>query len=234
MEKPIELTKLRGDNLESSDNWNYKALGTTFMEDLVKIIESNSSRYWVIFWSVSLENLVTETLARILNIEVSASKSIGFSSGSISFHQKVLLIKDIKDTPKEVQTKFGSFMTIRNKFAHVSQVDSFKNYFAISKESEIKKNLNLWYSITEDNSETYEAEYRNKYFKLFNDLMMFLIQLNIQHIKFETQEELEKQFNKDLIEQLKEKNRNTPITIDMWEETIHEVIENMKIKHNRS
>lgn len=114
------------------------------MEEIIHIIpgiNSNNSRILVIEYSVQLEEVLSETIGLLLDINWKTSKSLGFESGALTYNQKVLLLQDKRNTSSEMNKKLKAFMEIRNKFAHLKVIDSFENYFKLSKNSQDNKKL---------------------------------------------------------------------------------------------
>lgn len=107
--------------------------------ELLEIITLKHTRHYVIELSVLIEELMSETLGKLLDIEWKTSQSLGMTSKAISFSQKVSFIQDIKRLQKVDRDKLETFMQVRNKFAHVKTINSFENLF--SNKSELKKNL---------------------------------------------------------------------------------------------
>lgn len=71
-------------------------------------------------------------LGNILNINWKNSKPFGHASTSLGFFQKLQLIQDIKGIEKEDLKKLTCLANIRNKFAHVSEINSFERLFSDS------------------------------------------------------------------------------------------------------
>ena len=69
------------------------------------------------------------SLAYLLDIDfdkTKESKSLGNSSSSLSFNQKVNLLLDNKSITKEEKLKLESFMNIRNQFMHNKDANSYE------------------------------------------------------------------------------------------------------------
>ncbi len=103
-------------------------------------------RLCVIENSIFIEELVSRVLGNILNIDWKNSKSFGHTSTSLSFFQKLQLIQDIKGIDKEDLKKLTCLANIRNKFAHVSEINSFDKLFSESSVGkDIQNNFLKWY-----------------------------------------------------------------------------------------
>lgn len=89
-----------------------------------------TTRSKVIEKGVELEDLVSRLLSlHILDMtdeQKETSYSFGSKSFSLSLSSKIYLLIDLKFIPEEVKKDFILFLEIRNKFAHVLKVDSFK------------------------------------------------------------------------------------------------------------
>jgi hypothetical protein len=74
-----------------------------------------------------MEVLASEFLASLLNINIATSKTLGNSSESFSFDQKIKLLIDIDAIPKDSKEKFRTFMMIRNQFMHNIEANNYTN-----------------------------------------------------------------------------------------------------------
>ena len=91
--------------------------------------DSSKKRIKVLEYSLTLELMSSFSLAYLLDIEfdkTKESKSLGNSSSSLSFNQKVNLLLDNKSITKEEKLKLESFMNIRNQFMHNKDADSYE------------------------------------------------------------------------------------------------------------
>lgn len=143
------------------------------------------ARYCVVECSVFTEKRVSETLGRILGIDWKESESLGYGSGSLSFDNKIRLIRDLKGVSKEVKTKFQTFMSIRNKFVHLDEIDSFQSYFVIIKSAkERKKELKSWFPQLRWDAQDIDVErlYKSAFFLLTLDLNSELIDIETSHV----------------------------------------------------
>lgn len=145
--------------------------------------KSDITRYIVTDHSLIIEEFTTETICKLLNIDKAISKAFGHNSGSLSFYQKMLLIKDVKGINTEISKKIEVFSQIRNKFLHLREVENWKDFFSISKTySKIEKDLKVWYQNDESNIVDYEQNIRQLYFDLTYEIFKFLVDI---HIEFE-------------------------------------------------
>ncbi|MFV8356002.1 hypothetical protein ACNQGB_07465 [Flavobacterium sp. XS1P32] len=104
---------------------------------------NQTPRSLVIEISVSHEGFVNLILAKLLGITPEGSKSFGTSSQALSFNAKANLLLDLKYLDKIEIEKFQIFMEIRNKFAHISDVDTFEKCFSLTTNyNRLKKLLN--------------------------------------------------------------------------------------------
>jgi len=94
--------------------------------------DNPTPRSLVIELSVSHEEFVNLILAKLLGIKPEESKSFGTTSQALSFNAKTNLLLDLKYLDKIEIEKFQIFMEIRNKFAHLSAVDTFEKCFALT------------------------------------------------------------------------------------------------------
>lgn len=116
-------------------------------ENKLKIRSTNENlRLCIIENSIFIDELVSEIVGNILNINWKESKSFGFESCALSFNQKIQIIQDIKGIEKEDLKKLTCIANIRNKFAHVSHIEKFEDLFTQSKVGkQIKSEFMKWY-----------------------------------------------------------------------------------------
>jgi hypothetical protein len=195
--------------------------------EIIELILNNNSRMLVIELSVRVEELISKTLGCIIDIDLDKSKSLGFSSDSLSFNNKATLLSDKKSIPKEMKDKMKTFMYIRNKFAHVNSINSFENLILYKTNSELN-NLNKWYPKINSFSTDTELKYRNKFCNLYSDIFIFLFQLTIQYSIQNTNEKQNIRLNEEFIMILKNKNQDAPITTEEWNKSVEEVIKKME------
>lgn len=140
--------------------------------------KSDVTRHIVIDHSVIIEELVTETIGRLLEIDWNTSKALGSASGGLSFHQKILLITDKFGEIGDKSKKIIAFYQIRNKFAHLT-ISTWTDFFSISDTyRKIEKDLSIWYDKEENNETSYENKVRLLYFYLTREIFYFLIEIN--------------------------------------------------------
>ena len=198
------------------------------MESTINLLLNGNSRMLVIELSVLVEELISQTLGCIIDIDWEKSKSLGFSSDSLSFNHKATLLSDKKNIPKDIKDKMETFMYIRNKFAHVNSINSFENLFLYTKESKYKNNLNKWYPESNSFSTDTESEHRFKFNNLYNDIFNFLFQLTIQYSIQNTREKQKIRLDDKLIMILKIKNLDAPFTIEDRNKSVDEAIKKIE------
>jgi len=148
--------------------------------DINSICQSENLRLYIIEHTLILEELVSETLGRILNIDYENSLSFGFGSVALSFNQKVQLISDIKTLTSQERQKMKRIMEIRNKFAHVKRIETFEQLFKLSSGKDIKKDLENWYSIMIPKGE--EKDYKYHFFLLFKEIGEIIWTITVNHV----------------------------------------------------
>jgi hypothetical protein len=73
-------------------------------------------------------------------------------------------------------------MAIRNKFAHIAEINSFEAYFRqIKSGKERKKEFKTWFSNLKFESEDIEGVYKMAYFLLTLELNKILVNIEIKH-----------------------------------------------------
>ncbi|WP_123907077.1 hypothetical protein [Flavobacterium johnsoniae] len=90
-----------------------------------------TTRTKVIEKAVGFEELISQLLSMLLEVDKNESISFGHKNIALSFNAKINLLIDLKFIPKEISKDFQLFAEIRNKFAHVLYVDSFVKCFEI-------------------------------------------------------------------------------------------------------
>jgi hypothetical protein len=114
------------------------------------------------------------SLAYLLDIDFEKtkdSKSLGNSSSSLSFNQKINLLLDNKSITKEEKLKLEAFMNIRNQFMHNKDADSYLN--AISHISGLQNRLKKYYPDFFQASDL-EKNLENCVTELYNDSLRIL------------------------------------------------------------
>ncbi|ABQ06602.1 hypothetical protein [Flavobacterium johnsoniae] len=90
-----------------------------------------TTRAKVIERAVGFEELISQLLSMLLEVDKNESRSFGHKNIALSFNAKINLLIDLKFIPKEISKDFQLFAEIRNKFAHVLYVDSLVKCFEI-------------------------------------------------------------------------------------------------------
>ena len=200
-------------------------------KDGISSMLSYSTRLLVLEQAVLLEEMLSSTLGIILGIDEKKSKSLGFGSTALSFNQKVLLIQDKKGIDKEIKLKLEVFMHLRNKFAHVKSVDTFENYFILSIDCQKDKNrLINWYSKSNSSFDESERQYHLLYIDLTHDIFKYLMDITIKCCVDEGAKKRKHELDEKFIEVLKQKSLQSPISIEIWNETIEEVLNELNRK----
>ncbi|CAA7196266.1 hypothetical protein [Chryseobacterium potabilaquae] len=138
------------------------------------------TRYLIVQYATMLEELCSLYLCELLQIDKKSSISFGYGSQSLSFNAKVNLITDLSKTDKKLKAKFILFAEIRNKFAHVFDVSSFKAFCSLGKDWEKKgKDLLNFYEIESIPNE--EVHFTLAYILLYKELEKY-----ITHLSFES------------------------------------------------
>lgn len=156
--------------------------------DEFKIASVNKdTRLCVIENSIFIEELASRVLGNILDIDWKTSRSFGSGSGCLSFAQKLQLIQDIKGIDKEDLKKITCLSTIRNKFAHVSSINSFEALFADPKVGTESKKLFLkWYfdkdGLTGIHPTKIEFVFRLCFYMLVNSVIQALLKISDAHL----------------------------------------------------
>lgn len=76
--------------------------------------------------SITVEDLLSNILMTMLDIEEPDNKSLGYRGTALSFKSKVDLLFDIQKIDKTLYSDLIMFMEIRNQFIHNIDADSFE------------------------------------------------------------------------------------------------------------
>ena len=144
-------------------------------------------RLCIIENSIFIEELASRVLGNILNIDWQNSRSFGHASTSLSFSQKLQLIQDIKGIDKEDLKKLTCLSNIRNKFAHVSSINTFEKLFSESSVGkEIEKHFLKWFYDQDGYSGIHSANtevvHRLCFYLLTNDVINILLKISDTHL----------------------------------------------------
>ncbi|MDG1728317.1 MAG: hypothetical protein P8K68_01640 [Algibacter sp.] len=168
--------------------------------------KSDITRYIVLDHSLLIEEITSETICKLLGIDILDSKALGHNFGSLSFYQKVLLIKDVIGVDSEMAKKIEVFSQIRNKFAHLRKIETWRDFFSLSKTySNIERNLKNWYQTEENIDLDFENNTRLLYFHLTEDLFRFLVKINSYYEDNQRKSKQEIHHNNALFEFMKKK-----------------------------
>ncbi len=114
-----------------------------------------NTRSFVIESTILIDEFLSFVICEILKIDTNITKSFGHGSTALSFNQKVQLFSDIKIVTAEEKKKFVKLLEIRNKFAHVSSIDSFTNLFKLEIGQEVLRDFKKWYNVNDEKETTY-------------------------------------------------------------------------------
>lgn len=197
------------------------------MEDKLKVISNDKNlRLCVIENSIFIEELISDVIGRILNIDWKESKSFGFGSSSLSFNQKVQIILDIKGVDKENLKRLMSLMHIRNKFAHVSHIKTFEDFFSKTKVGkQVKSDFKKWFFDENGESDIHEQNrekiYRICFYLLIDKIAEFLLEVYGNHMYALGENDGRKQMNERLktefLEALKKLNGGKEALLEIFE-----------------
>ncbi len=130
------------------------------------------ARPFVIEESVLFEYNLSLIICKLLDIDISKSKSFGNSSSSLSFANKVNLLLDINVIDKNDKLKFEKLSEIRNQFAHNKDASDFTKCFSCI--SGLKTFLEKLYGSNIDKLKNEEAQNSALFQNLLNDLTKIL------------------------------------------------------------
>lgn len=81
--------------------------------------------------SVRQEHLLNVILAKLFRTSPDETRSFGTTNQALNFHAKANLLFDLNYLDKNQREKFQIFMEIRNKFAHLHEIDTFEKCFSM-------------------------------------------------------------------------------------------------------
>ncbi len=175
-------------------------------EEIYLAKHTYNTRVHVVQLTITVEELISKTLGYLLDVDWKESKSFGYQSTSLSFNQKVQIIQDLRGIDKNYIRKFNDLMSIRNKFAHVSEVDSFKSLFTVAKNGEtLENNFEKWYLKKEDSKELtddYELKFKCLFSRMILDLGNILINISKEHAEKRVFEQGQRKTVYKLLEEL--------------------------------
>lgn len=191
--------------------------------DISVFCKTDNLRLYIIEHSLHIETLISEAIGSLLGVNYEESKSFGFGSSALSFNQKVQIVQDIKGIESEMTKKLTCLMNIRNKFAHVQQIDSFDKLFEIaSNGNQIKNQLEKWYSLDDKKDE--DDKYKFLFFKLSEEITKMLFELEVQERLSKNVLQMEQDFQKKHMESFNEiiskKKNGEKLSSEVLEETI--------------
>jgi len=189
------------------------------------IMPVNELRSRIMECGVIIEDIATLAIGHIMKIEPKGSKVIGHTSSSISFNHKILFISEIKGLPKDIKHKLQVFMEIRNKFAHVKSVDSFKSLFAIEevRKQKHQKKLETWYKDQGEKEDTFEDQFRHYFALLTDEICEYLRNQVFQHIYESVSEQTRNDLNAEFIKILKEDVKKSVEANEIWNKAVEKV-----------
>lgn len=94
------------------------------------MIFNSDPRSMVIEYSVKFEYNLSYILCKLLDIDISKSKSFGNTSSSLSFDGKSNLLMDINVIDKKDKVKLQKLSEIRNQFAHNKDASDFTKCYS--------------------------------------------------------------------------------------------------------
>lgn len=204
----------------------------------LKIRSTNENlRLCVIENSIFIDEFISEVIGEILNIDWRNSKSLGFESSALSFNYKIQIIQDIKSVDKSDLTKLTCIANIRNKFAHVSYINTFEDLFTKSKVGkEIKSQFINWYfdenGISDIAKSKLELVYRLCFYLLVDNVVDILLKIYENHFYEVGKKEGEKEFKDRLISSLVDYLKSQKGGDKIISNSIEEIENSFKIKLN--
>jgi len=183
------------------------------IDALKEIVKQDNIRQIIIEHSIKIEELSSMTIGLVLGVKWKETKSFGYSSTALSFNQKIQIIQDLKGITKENIKKLTCLMNIRNKFAHISEIETFIDlYEKTSVGKEIKSNFKKWYlnKKIDDNlyKENMEKLSRLNFLTLTHEIIELLFSISKKHAYETGSKDGENDFKDRFIDKLTERIKN--------------------------
>lgn len=149
-------------------------------------------RTYIIEYATMLDEVCSLTLCELLQIKKDKSISFGYKTMALSFNHKINLLVDLSTVDKTIQNKFQIFAEIRNKFAHVFEVNSYTTFVNLNDDTKQKcKKLEDWFPInTEQNELQNERDlvssdfiFLTRYILLYRELSEFAISISLKNVE---------------------------------------------------
>lgn len=185
---------------------------------------NGDTRLFVLECSTYIEYKISDTLGRLLEIDWKDSTSLGYGRMSLGFNQKAHLINDLQQENVKLSGKLNVFMKIRNKFAHIQEINSFKNYFSIIKSSNEDENqIKRLYPYLNYDNDNIEDLYKFIYFQLTLDIFKELFDLDIANAYNQGLEIGQNQGKNKIIEALKQELIKTDSGKAIWNQAFKQL-----------
>ena len=180
-------------------------------------------RLFVLECAIFIEDYVSETLGKLLNIDLESSKTLR----NLSFSTKVDLIREVNSLQVDERAKFKLFMEIRNKFAHEKIVNTFNSLFVSYEKNDFKNRLEKSSRNQPELDLDYEFKYKLCYLNLTFELSETLFKIQIHDATKNIPIEVRNEINNDLLEIIKS---GSFITDEDWTKIIDQLKENRSNK----
>lgn len=175
-----------------------------------------SPRTFVVEMSVKIEHLLNMIIAELLGVNPDSSRSFGTSSQALSFNAKTNLLLDLNKLDKEQREKFQIFMEIRNKFAHLYNVDTFVKCFELTKNYKRVKTI---YGIDED-GKSEEEDMETMFSVLSMDIAKLITEIKDNLYKEMAIKYTQRKFSEAITEKREEYKSNNPQNAEAVEDFI--------------
>lgn len=138
-------------------------------------------RYYIVEYATMLDEVCSLTLCELLQIKQEESISFGYKTISLSFNHKINLLIDLASVDKEIQRKFQLFAEIRNKFAHVYSVSSYRSYLELNGDTKKTcEKLLSWYNELKKHEDE-DLNFLMCFIKLYKELSEYAIEISEKH-----------------------------------------------------
>ena len=192
-------------------------------KNLYEFSKQDNLRFYIIEHTIEIEELISVTLGRILGIDYLESQSFGFKSSSLSFNQKVQIVQDLRGMEKEELKKLSCLMNIRNKFAHVKEIENFDDLFTkTANGKQIKHSLEQWYDNDKFDN---EDKYRLYFLLLIEDLCYTLCNIQMNYVSEQFRRKRRKDFFKEYVGQIQLELKKLELENDIHQVVINKVKE---------
>lgn len=187
----------------------------------------------IIEHSVAVEQMITNQISLLLGIDKTKSIVFGTGNRAMPFNLKIELLTELSFYSKTQKLKLIRFSEIRNKFAHLAEIETFSDCFKSI--DGLIKNMITWYpkvaDATYSNDEAkYEALYKTLFLEIGEQVERFVKYYN-DNLRVKMELEVKKQYFDLLVDEIynvQKEYKDVPII----EEFVDKILTRSKEKYD--